>query len=131
MTTFPRQPLTTGQAGEWLVWTHLALQSGGDLHVFLPALDRGIDGFVHRISTDTHTPVQVKARTATVGRRIAFELTGPELANPGIQVIVVQLDPETATLALAPRAPRSTSSAPRRTVSSSRTPRARKRRHAR
>ncbi len=54
--------LSVGQLAEWLVWTHLVASSGGDLHVFLPLKDDGIDGMVHRISTDEYARVQVKGR---------------------------------------------------------------------
>lgn len=50
-----------GQLGEWLVWCELVASSDGDLHVFLPLRDEGIDGIIHRISTDQYAPVQVKS----------------------------------------------------------------------
>jgi hypothetical protein len=41
--------VAVGQVTEWLVWSALVVGSSGDLHVFLPLDDRGIDGIVHRI----------------------------------------------------------------------------------
>jgi hypothetical protein len=46
--------LSVGQIAEWLVWTQLVATSFGDLHVFLPLKDEGVDGIVHRISTDDY-----------------------------------------------------------------------------
>ena len=53
--------LAVGQVAEWMVWTRLVTTSGGDLHVFLPLDDRGVDGIVHRISTDTYARLQASA----------------------------------------------------------------------
>lgn len=55
-----------GQTGEFLVWATLISQSGGRLHVFLPLLDRGIDGLIHRLDDGAYIAVQVKAKS-TVG----------------------------------------------------------------
>src|SRR2546423_14342394 len=48
-----------GQAGEFLVWAALITQSGGGLHIFLPAHDRGIDGLVHRLHDRAYLALQV------------------------------------------------------------------------
>lgn len=53
-----------GQTGEFLVWAALISQSGGRLHVFLPLLDRGIDGLIHRLDDGAYIAVQVKAKSA-------------------------------------------------------------------
>ena len=52
-----------GQAGEFLVWAALITQSGGDLHVFLPLLDRGIDGLIHRLDDGAYLAIQVKTKS--------------------------------------------------------------------
>lgn len=59
-----------GQTGEFLVWAALLSQSGGRLHPFLPLLDRGIDGLIHRMEDGAYIAVQVKAKSA-VGHREA------------------------------------------------------------
>jgi hypothetical protein len=41
----------------------LVVRSHGRLHVFLPLLDRGVDGLVHRIDDGSWFPVQVKGRS--------------------------------------------------------------------
>ncbi|HSS93525.1 MAG TPA: hypothetical protein VLR46_05985 [Candidatus Dormibacteraeota bacterium] len=52
-----------GQAGEFLVWVELIVQSGGGLHPFLPMLDRGIDALIHRLRDGAYLALQVKAKT--------------------------------------------------------------------
>jgi len=52
-----------GQTAEFLVWATLIEQSGGGLHVYLPTLDRGIDGLVHRLHDRAYMALQVKAKT--------------------------------------------------------------------
>jgi hypothetical protein len=52
-----------GQTGEFLVWASLIGQSRGGLHVFLPMLDRGIDGLVHRLADAAYLALQVKTKT--------------------------------------------------------------------
>ncbi len=54
-----------GQAAEFMVWATLITQSAGDLHVFLPTLDRGIDALLHRLHDRAYLPVQVKAKTVS------------------------------------------------------------------
>ena len=53
-----------GQTGEFLVWASLIGQSRGGLHVFLPMLDRGIDGLVHRLADGAYLALQVKTKTS-------------------------------------------------------------------
>jgi hypothetical protein len=52
-----------GQTAEFLVWANLIAQSSGRLHVFLPTLDRGIDGLIHRLDDGANLALQVKAKT--------------------------------------------------------------------
>ena len=84
--------LAVGQVAEWQVWSRLVATSGGDLHVFLPLDDRGIDGLVHRISTDAYARVQVKGRS--VHRYPGVELKVPldELVDDRATLVAVSLD---------------------------------------
>jgi hypothetical protein len=84
--------LAAGQVAEWQVWSRLVATSSGDLHVFLPLDDRGIDAIVHRISTDAFARVQVKGRS--VHRYPGVELKVPldEVADDRATVIAVSLD---------------------------------------
>ena len=51
---------------EFRIWTMLIEQSRGALHVFLPLLDRGLDGVIHRLTDGEYIPVQVKSRGSAV-----------------------------------------------------------------
>jgi hypothetical protein len=52
-----------GQVFEFRLWALLTEQSRGQLHVFLPLTDRGIDGLVHRMSDGSYLEVQAKSRS--------------------------------------------------------------------
>jgi hypothetical protein len=54
----------SGQVFEFRLWALLTEQSRGQLHVFLPLADRGIDALVHRRTDDVYLRVQAKGRTA-------------------------------------------------------------------
>lgn len=84
--------LAVGQVAEWLVWTRVAAVSDGDLHVFLPLDDRGVDGIVHRISTDRYARVQVKGRTSHRYRTVRLNVLEDELADPEATLVAVSLD---------------------------------------
>jgi hypothetical protein len=57
------ETLAAGQVFEFRVWAALTEQSLGQLHVFLPLSDRGIDAMVHRRTDGVYIPVQAKGRT--------------------------------------------------------------------
>jgi hypothetical protein len=54
----------SGQVFEFRLWALLTEQSRGQLHVFLPLADRGIDALVHRLTDDVYLAVQAKGRSA-------------------------------------------------------------------
>src|SRR5205807_8827038 len=54
----------SGQVFEDRVWALLAEQSRGQLHVFRPLLDRGVDALLHRLSDGAYIPVQAKGRSS-------------------------------------------------------------------
>jgi hypothetical protein len=56
----------SGQVFEFRLWALLTEQSRGQLHVFLPVTDRGIDALVHRLPDGTYFRVQAKARSSLV-----------------------------------------------------------------
>src|ERR1700704_2960327 len=56
----------SGQVFEFRVWAVLAEQSRGELHVFLPLSDRGIDALVHRLSDGAWFRVQAKGRASLI-----------------------------------------------------------------
>lgn len=81
-----------GQAAEFLVWAPLITQSAGGLHVFLPLLDRGIDGLIHRLSDGAYLALQVKGKTALHGLEAAIHVYERHLFTPDQLVIGVHLD---------------------------------------
>jgi len=54
----------SGQVFEFRLWAALTEQSHGQLHVFLPLTDRGIDGLVHRQTDGAYLPIQAKGRSS-------------------------------------------------------------------
>ncbi len=94
----PIHDLAVGQVVEWLVWTHLVAGSDGDLHVFLPLDDRGVDGIVHRISTDTFARVQVKGLTEYFHRGIRVDVHAQEAMDDEAFLIAVRVDMSVARL---------------------------------
>jgi len=53
----------SGQVFEFRLWALLTEQSRGQLHIFLPLTDRGIDGLIHRRTDDAYISVQAKCRS--------------------------------------------------------------------
>jgi hypothetical protein len=90
--------VAVGQVTEWLVWSALVVGSSGDLHVFLPLDDRGIDGIVHRISTDGYARVQVKGHGAHTARSIVMQVPEGELLDDRAVIVAVNVDLGTRTL---------------------------------
>ena len=80
-----------GQTGEFLVWAALISQSGGRLHVFLPLLDRGIDGLVHRLDDGAYIAIQVKAKSAIGHGEAPIAIYEGHLFTPDQLVIGVVL----------------------------------------
>jgi hypothetical protein len=60
----------SGQVFEFRLWAALTEQSRGQLHVFLPLTDRGIDGLVHRRTDGIYLPVQAKGRSSLDGGEV-------------------------------------------------------------
>jgi len=83
-----------GQTGEFLVWATLIGQSGGRFHIFLPLLDRGIDGLIHRLDDGTYLPVQVKAKSAVGHGEAPITLYENHLFTPDQIVVGVFLEGE-------------------------------------
>jgi len=81
-----------GQAAEFLVWANLITQSGGGLHLFLPMLDRGIDGVVHRLEDGRYLALQVKGKTALHGAEAPIVVYERHLFTDDQLVIGVHLD---------------------------------------
>ena len=81
-----------GQTGEFLVWAALISQSGGRLHVFLPMLDRGIDGLIHRLGDGAYITVQVKTKSTIFHKEAPIALYAEHLFTGDQLVIGVFLE---------------------------------------
>jgi hypothetical protein len=75
-----------------LVWASLITQSGGGLHVFLPMLDRGLDGVIHRLSDGKYLALQVKGKTAFTATEAPITVYEKHLFTDDQLVIGVHLD---------------------------------------
>ena len=66
---------------EFRIWTELIQQSRGTLHPFLPLLDRGLDGVIHRLTDGAYLPIQVKCRTETIQGMVQIVVPGSRLVD--------------------------------------------------
>lgn len=81
-----------GQTAEFLVWASLIAQSGGRLHVFLPMLDRGIDGLIHRLADGAYLALQVKAKTYVQSDEAPIAVFESHLYTDDQLIVGVHLD---------------------------------------
>ena len=81
-----------GQSGEFLVWVESMTQSGGGLHVFLPTLDRGIDGLLHRLHDRRYLATQVKTKTVIAHNEAVIAVVENHLFTDDQLIIGVQLE---------------------------------------
>src|SRR2546430_15048915 len=86
-----RHTMSTGQVMEFRVWTELIRQSHGALHVFLPLLDRGLDGVIHRLTDGEYIPVQVKSRTEVVNGFVEIVIPRRSLVDDRALIIAALL----------------------------------------
>jgi hypothetical protein len=93
MRTWPRgAQQSIGQAGEFLVWSHLITQSAGGLHVFLPTLDRGLDAVVHRLSDGRYIAVQVKTHVFGAEREAPLAVLESHVYTDDQLIVGVNID---------------------------------------
>lgn len=90
--------LAVGQVAEFLVWTRLIAMSGGDIHVFLPLDDRGIDGIcpshLHRwLRTGSSEGRSVHPRGG-----IAIQVPAGELLDDRAVVVAVYVEMAAASI---------------------------------
>jgi hypothetical protein len=77
----------SGQVFEFRLWALLTEQSRGQLHVFLPPTDRGIDALVHRLTDGTYFPVQAKSRSVLMDGEVHIVVWAESLVDD--QVLIV------------------------------------------
>jgi hypothetical protein len=81
------EALASGQVFEFRVWAALTEQSRGQLHVFLPLSDRGIDALVHRLSDGAYIPVQAKGRSTMIGGYVHVVVTAGSIADDSVWIV--------------------------------------------
>jgi hypothetical protein len=81
------ESLAAGQVFEFRVWAALTEQSRGQLHVFLPLSDRGIDGLVHRMTDGAYVPVQAKGRSIVLNGEIHLVVRADTIADDSIMIV--------------------------------------------
>jgi hypothetical protein len=77
----PSEVSASGQVFEFRVWAALTEQSRGQLHVFLPLTDRGIDALVHRQKDGAYLPVQAKGRSSLDGGEVQLVVWADSLTD--------------------------------------------------
>ena len=89
------QTLAAGQVAEFKVWAELVRQSMGELHIFLPLRDLGIDGVVHRLGDGSYMPVQVKGRTElTPAGQVHITVSAPSMVDDRALVVATLVEGE-------------------------------------
>jgi hypothetical protein len=77
----------SGQVFEFRLWALLTEQSRGQLHVFLPPTDRGIDALVHRLTDETYFRVQAKSRSVLMDGEVHIVVWAESLVDD--QMVIV------------------------------------------
>jgi hypothetical protein len=81
----------SGQVFEFRVWAALTEQSRGQLHVFLPLSDRGIDGIIHRLSDGAYIPVQAKGRSTVTDGDVHLFVWADSVADDSVLIVAGQI----------------------------------------
>jgi len=81
----------SGQVFEFRVWAALTEQSRGQLHVFLPLSDRGIDGIIHRLSDGVYIPVQAKGRTIVEDGDVHLFVRADSVSDDSVLIVAGQI----------------------------------------
>ena len=77
----------SGQVFEFRLWAALVEQSRGQLHVFLPLADRGIDALIHRRSDGMYCRVQAKGRSSLIGGEVRLAVWAVGLVDDGAWLV--------------------------------------------
>ena len=77
----------SGQVFEFRLWALLTEQSRGQLHVFLPPTDRGIDALVHRLTDGTYFLVQAKSRSTLMDGEVHIVVWAESLVDDRVLIV--------------------------------------------
>src|SRR5258708_29591413 len=81
----------SGQVFEFRLWAALTEQSRGQLHVFLPLSDRGIDAIIHRLSDGAYIPVQAKGRSIVEDGDVHLFVWADSVADDSVLIVAGQI----------------------------------------
>lgn len=82
-----RETSASGQVFEFRLWASLVEQSRGQLHVFLPLADRGIDALVHRLSDGVYFRVQAKGRSSLIRGEVRLSVPAVALLDDDVLLV--------------------------------------------
>ena len=77
----------SGQVLEFRLWALMTEQSRGQLHVFLPPTDRGIDALVHRLTDGTYFLVQAKSRSTLMDGEVHIVILAESLVDDRVLIV--------------------------------------------
>ncbi len=81
----------SGQVFEFRLWAALTEQSRGQLHVFLPLADRGVDALVHRLTDGVYLPIQAKSRSTLMDGEVHLVILADSLIHDELVIVAGQL----------------------------------------
>jgi hypothetical protein len=76
-----------GQVFEFRLWALLTEQSRGQLHVFLPLTDRGIDALVHRLTDGAYLQVQAKSRSTLMDGEVHIVVWPSSIVDDRVLIV--------------------------------------------
>ncbi len=77
----------SGQVFEFRLWAALTEQSRGQLHVFLPLADRGVDALVHRLTDGVYLPIQAKSRSTLMDGEVHLVILADSLTHDELLIV--------------------------------------------
>jgi len=83
----PAVTSASGQVFEFRLWASLTEQSRGQLHIFLPLTDRGVDGLIHRVSDGAYLPVQAKGRSELVDGEVHLVVWADSITHDDVVIV--------------------------------------------
>jgi hypothetical protein len=81
----------SGQVFEDRVCALLTEQSRGQLHVFRPLLDRGVDALLHRLSDGAYIPVQAKGRSSLRRGQVQLLVAAESITDDLVVIIAGEI----------------------------------------
>ena len=77
----------SGQVFEFRLWALLTEQSRGQLHVFLPVTDRGVDALVHRLTDGAYLALQAKSRSTLMDGEVHIVVWAESLVDDRMLIV--------------------------------------------